>query len=69
MDKMESMIASSSSTQKDSPAQQNRKPAKCTKCQQDGHLYYACRKDSDVTCHKCGKVGHMARGCHPLNGQ
>ena len=69
MDKMESMIASSSSTQKDSPAQQNRKPAKCTKCQQDGHLYYACRKDSDVTCHKCGKVGHIARGCRPLNGQ
>lgn len=36
---------------------------KCTICGKEGHLYFGCRKDTDIKCNKCNEVGHIARGC------
>ncbi len=71
MEKMEKRMTPTvnSKTQEKSP---EKKSTKCTKCKEEGHLYFACRKDAqpEVTCHKCRRVGHIARGCRaePLPG-
>jgi hypothetical protein len=67
MDKMETTLVAPSKNS--SP--HNKKSTKCSKCQEEGHLYFACRKDAnmEIKCHNCGKVGHIARGCRSGNDE
>ena len=45
-----------------------KKVFRCTKCKKEGHLWFGCKKDSDIRCRKCDKPGHLQNCCRePLN--
>ena len=47
--------------------EQKPKVVKCTKCHQEGHLWYGCKKGTDIVCNKCHKTGHLQNCCKELN--
>ena len=40
-----------------------KKPAYCTKCKKEGHLYFGCKKGTDTKCLRCDQVGHLRNCC------
>jgi hypothetical protein len=71
MEKFEGQLKRQQSSQ---PKPRTREgPAKCDKCQMEGHLSFGCRQGTDVTCYQCGQRGHISRSCRssskPLNCQ
>ncbi len=43
------------------------KVARCTKCHQEGRLWFGCKKGTDIVCNKCHKTGHLQHCCKELN--
>lgn len=72
MDKLEAAQASTQASQAQAKAKEEKpkekQPAKCTKCKQEGHLWFGCVKDTDMKCKRCDRVGHLQKSCRvPLN--
>lgn len=61
----------SAPVQKSDDSPKEKKPAKCTKCKLEGHLYFGCKKNNpEIKCRRCGQEGHLQHCCRvPLNSQ
>ena len=66
MAKMEAKIDQLQQPQKQKSNKQSSKDDSkvvCSKCEQEGHLPFGCRKGKDVTCYRCNQAGHISKAC------
>ncbi len=54
----------STQIQKHDTESKDKKTAYCTKCRQQGHLWFGCKKDDpSVKCNRCDMPGHLKKCC------
>lgn len=66
MSKVEAKIDQLQQPQKQKSNKQSSKDSSkvvCSKCEQEGHLPFGCRKGKDVTCYRCNQAGHISKAC------